>query len=237
MMHGQVPHDPRRRPARHGRRLPLARVPLSVLLVALTLLAAGCSRAYYGVWERLGKDKRDLLVDRVEDARDSQEAAREEFRSALEVFREVVEVDGGELEELYGRMEASYEDSRERAEVVRARVDRVEEVSEDLFEEWEEELDEYEDADLRARSARQLRAARTEFRGLMVAMREAEASMVPVLETFQDQVLFLKHNLNARAIAALERSAASVEADVNELIEDMERAIREANRFIEGMRA
>lgn len=208
-----------------------------LLLLAVCVLVAGCSRAYYGVWERLGKDKRDLLVDRVEDARDSQEEAREEFRSALDVFRDVVEVDGGELEELYDRMEASYEDSRERAEEVRARVDRVEEVSEDLFQEWEEELDEYEDADLRARSARQLRAARTEFRGLMAAMREAEASMAPVLETFQDQVLFLKHNLNARAIASLERSAASVEADVNELIEDMERAIREANRFIEGMRA
>lgn len=207
------------------------------LVLALGLLLSGCSRAYYGVWEQLGKDKRDLLVDRVEDARDSQQEAREEFRSALDVFREVVAVEGGELEALYDRMQAAYDRSVERAEAVRDRIDRVESVSEDLFEEWEDELDEYSDPDLRRRSAERLREARREFERLLGAMHRAEASMEPPLERFEDQVLFLKHNLNARAVASLEAETDRIASDVEALVEEMERSIREANEFIESMQA
>jgi hypothetical protein len=68
-------------------------------------------------------------------------------------------------------------------------------------------------------------------------MRRAEDKMQPVLNAFRDQVLFLKHNLNARAIAALEGTVASLEAEVATLILDMEASIEEANRFIDEMGA
>lgn len=52
---------------------------------------------------------------------------------------------------------------------------------------------------------------------------------------FYDQVLFLKHNLNARAIASLKGNVASIESDIAVLIREMEASIREANRFIDAM--
>ena len=54
------------------------------------LLLTGCESAYYGAWEKVGVHKRDILVDRVEDAAEAQEDAKEEFKSALEKFSSVV---------------------------------------------------------------------------------------------------------------------------------------------------
>lgn len=154
--------------------------PSCLLLAALLLAASGCRQAYYSTWERLGKDKRDLLVDRVMEAQQSQEDAKEQFADALEQFRSVVAVEGGALEDAYDDVASAYDRSQERAERVRDRVDEVERVAGDLFDEWDDELAEYESADLRRRSADQLRQTRARFGELLRAMRRAEASMDPV---------------------------------------------------------
>lgn len=208
-------------------------LPVSALLLAL--FVSGCSTVYYSAMERIGFEKREILANRVESARDSQEEAREQFSSALEEYRAVVEIEGGELEEVYDRLNAEFEDSEEQAEEVRERIDEVESVAEDLFEEWEAEIEEYSDPELRRESQRMLADTREEYGELMQAMRSAEASMEPVLTLFRDQVLFLRHNLNARAISSLENELASIETATTDLIQDMERAIAEASRFIESM--
>jgi len=55
------------------------------------------------------------------------------------------------------------------------------------------------------------------------------------LVAFQDQVLVLKHNLNARAIGALRSELDSIERDTANLIAQMQKAIAEANAFIDSM--
>jgi len=67
-------------------------------------------------------------------------------------------------------------------------------------------------------------------------MDAATASMDPVLSVFSDRVLYLKHNLNARAIAALDTETSSLEGDVARLIAEMERSISAADAFIKDMR-
>jgi len=66
-------------------------------------------------------------------------------------------------------------------------------------------------------------------------MKQAEKRMQPVLTVFHDQVLFLKHNLNAAAIASLKETSAGIESDVSKLIQDMNASISEANTFINQM--
>jgi DNA repair exonuclease SbcCD ATPase subunit len=205
-----------------------------LLLGALALSA--CESAYYGAMEQFGVHKRDILVDRVEEAREAQDEAREQFASALEEFSSVVEYDGGDLEEIYERLNAEFERSEDRAEDVRERVDAVERVSEALFDEWSEELEQYSNASLRRDSERQLRETRARYEELVAAMWRAEGRIAPVLDAFRDQVLYLKHNLNARAIAALRSELGSIESDVRVLLADMEAAIAESDRFIADMR-
>ena len=204
-------------------------------LVLLVLLLTACSSAYYKTMEGLGIEKRDILVDRVEDARDAQDDASEQFASALEQFRSTVNFDGGDLEKVYDRLNAEYERSVAEAEEVSERIDSVEDVAEDLFKEWELELDQYSRADLRRTSASLLNDTRKRYKQLMSTMRRAERSMEPVLVAFGDQVLVLKHNLNARAIGALRNELDSIERDTANLIAQMQKAIAEANDFIDSM--
>jgi len=196
----------------------------------------GCRSIYYGAMEKIGIEKRELMVSRVEGAREAQDDAKEQFQSALEQFQAVVRVPPSKLEATYSRLNANYERCSARADEVRRRIDGVEHVSESLFREWRSELSSYSDPGLRAASEQQMRETRRRYDELVTAMRRAEASMRPVLAKFRDQVLFLKHNLNAQAVASLQGELAGIQANVGQLIREMESAIAEADRFLASMR-
>jgi hypothetical protein len=199
------------------------------------LFLIGCRSAYFETMEAIGYHKRELLVDRVEDARESQEEAKEQFQSALETFISVLNFEGGELQEKYEKLNVEFEESESKAEAVSERIDEVEDVAEALFDEWESELDQYSDDRLRRASERKLDETRERYERLISAMRRAEGRVDPVLSVFRDQVLFLKHNLNAQAVASLQDELVSVEADITSLIREMEASIREADAFIREM--
>lgn len=203
--------------------------------LAVVLLLGGCESAYYGTMERFGFHKRDILVDRVEAAAESQQEAKEQFETAFEQFASVVEVPASELSATYEKLSDAFEDAEAKAEDVRKRIDAVESVSKALFREWETEIEQIGNDDLRRSSARQFERSQDRYQSLMAAMRRAEERMDPVLGTFRDYVLYLKHNLNAQAIASLEGELSGVEADVSTLIQDMQAAIDEARAFVDSM--
>jgi len=207
----------------------------ALLLVTCLLVAVGCQRIYYGTMETFGYHKRDLLVSRVQEARDAQEHAKEQFQSALEKFSAVVDFSGGKLEEKYKQLKTELDRSESRAEAVKNRIADVEDVAKALFDEWESELAQYSNEDLRRSSQQKLDQTRQRYSQLIGAMKRAEGKIPPVLTTFRDQVLFLKHNLNAQAVASLHDELASVEADVMSLIKEMEASIAEADAFIKAM--
>ncbi len=203
------------------------------LVVVLTMaMFTGCSTAYYGVWQKLGYEKRDILVSRVKNARDDQQQAKEQFKTTLEKFQELTNFKGGDLEAKYKKLNSEYESCQSRAESVSKRINSVDKVANDLFAEWEKELGEYSDANLRRSSQEKLNETKARYSQLIAVMRKSEAKMQPVLNAFKDQVLFLKHNLNAEAIASLHTTAAGIDSDVSQLIKDMEASINEANSFI-----
>ena len=216
------------------------RMKMSAGFVLLTLFIVlfstnACQKAYYSTMEKFGVHKRDIMVDRVEEARDSQEEAKEQFQSALEKFNQVLNFKGGKLEDKYKTLQAEYDKSETRAQEVKDRIDAVEDVSEALFDEWEDELDQYSNKSLRRDSEKKLERTRRQYEQLIKAMRRAEAKIDPVLNAFRDQVLYLKHNLNAQAIASLQSELVAVESDIAVLIKEMEKSIGEADSFIKIM--
>jgi hypothetical protein len=201
------------------------------VVIGMSLLSA-CQSAYYAAWEKVGVEKRDILVDRVEDARESQEEAEEQFSSALDEFSALLNFDGGELEDVYASLNDQYEESKHAAQDVSDRIDNIESVAEALFAEWEQELDSYTNAKLRQSSATKLRETRVRYKSMMRALRNVESSMQPVLSALQDNVLFLKHNLNASAIGAMQGELTTIKADVNTLLAEMQVAIAQSDAFI-----
>lgn len=210
---------------------------------ALGLAAAGalggCASTKIAAWEALGYAKRDQLVSDVKSARDQQEQAKQQFQSALDQFLAVTGAGAdaklADLESRYRQLQSGYDRSQSQATAVRTKIASVETVAEALFREWQGELAQYSSDAMRQASQQQLESTRAQYQRLITSMKSAAGKMDPVLAAFKDQVLFLKHNLNARAIASLQQSAAQVQTDVARLIGEMESAIAEANRFIEAM--
>jgi hypothetical protein len=182
--------------------------------------------------ESAGHHKRDILVARVENARDSLEEAKEQFQSALDKFSALTHFDGGDLEDLYRQLKIEFDYSQAKALAVKDRIDAVQDVAEALFAEWEAELEQYSNRSLRSSSRQKLKLTQQHYGQLISAMRRAESKIEPVLRVFQDQVLYLKHNLNAKAIASLEHELSAMSVSVTGLIGAMERSISRANDFM-----
>lgn len=204
---------------------------------AAALAIAGCQSMYYGALEQVGIEKRDVLVDRVDDGRDAQADAQKVFRNALERYRSVVAVDGGNLEKKYNKLAASHKRMESESKAVRGRIQDIRDVGKALFREWEAELGQYSNPSLRAQSKEQYELTLARYKTVLGAMDRAAERMDPVLAIYGDQVLFLKHNLNARAVAALEVERANIETRVETLLLEMDLAIAEASEFIAEMRS
>ncbi len=191
-----------------------------------------CRYLYYRAKESVGHHKRDIVVCRVEEACVSLEETKTQFEDALERFRDLLQVEAGSLDVRYKILKHQLDLSQAKANSVRERILSIEEVSEALFVEWEAELEQYTNRSLRAQSRTKLKSSRQRYSRLIKTMRQAEDKIQPVLAAFKDQVLFLKHNLNAQAIAALQHEFLEISLDIAQLIRAMEKSIEEANGFV-----
>ncbi|MEY3018011.1 MAG: hypothetical protein RL336_1146 [Pseudomonadota bacterium] len=208
----------------------------SIALCCLALVMGGCESMKYSALEKVGIHKRDILIDRIEDTQEAQEEGQEQFKSALEQFRSVVAFDGGELERMYQKFDDEYRACEDAANDISEHIDSVETVADALFNEWQNELNEYQNAKLRRASEKQLNDTKQRYRQILGAMRQSERAVQPVLAILHDNVLFLKHNLNARAVGSLRGELANIDREIAQLTQSMQRSITESQRFIDSLK-
>lgn len=207
-----------------------------LLGILLASFATGCRSTYYKAWEQFGVHKRDLLRKNVEGAKQDQEKAAEGFKSALTRLKEIYRFDGGNLEKYYNNLKSDYETASSRAGAVQERIDTIKQVATDLFTEWEAEIATITTPNLAFQSQQKLRDTRKRYEALIFALERSEASMKPVLARLNDQVIYLKHNLNAQAIGSLAKESVDVENEIQKLIRDMNASVAQAEAFIQGLK-
>lgn len=215
--------------------LNLAEIGRSLWYPLMRLIVAKFQKLYFRAIESVGHHKRDILISRVENARDSLEEAKGQFQTALDKFSALTQFEGGELEDLYRQLKIEFDYSAAKAQAVQDRIDSVQDVAEALFAEWETELEQYTSRNLKTSSRQKLKQTRQHYGQLITAMRRAEARIEPVLNVFQDQVLYLKHNLNAKAVISLEDELTGMTSSVAALIGAMERSIGRADEFVRAL--
>ena len=203
---------------------------------AFVLNLTGCSTAYYAAYEKFGVYKRDLLKKRVIEARDDQKAAQAQFKDALTRLKEITKFDGGNLEKTYNSLKGEYDDCAKQAETVHKRIRDVESVAADMFGEWDKENAQISTPSLRSASRQQLVDTKQRYEELHNALVSAEETMTPVLRQFNDYVLYLKHDLNAQAVASLKGEATNITTEITRLIEQMNNSIARADEFVKGMK-
>lgn len=220
-------------------RLPATR-PFVAGLAALVAVAAftpfsGCQSVYYATMEKFGVEKRDLLKRAVVNARDEQKEAQVEFKDALTRMKEMYGAQGTALESKYGKLKSDLDSCNAQAGDVRKRIKDMEQVANDLFAEWEKEISQFSNPTFASESRRQLSDTRARYGQLSSALRNAEATMEPVLKSLSEHVLFLKHNLNAAAIASLKGEATQITTQIDNLLKQMNASISEADAFIKTL--
>jgi len=206
-----------------------------IVFLAIAAGVVGCQSAYYNTMEFFGKHKRDILVDRVGDARQAQEQAKEQFASTMEQFAELADYRGTMLDEKYRTLKAEYQRCESDAKSVSDKVEKIREAANALFREWQNELDQYTSDSLRQKTETNLKQTRQRYEQLIASMERAVGKTVPVLAAFKDQVLFLKHSLNAQAFASLKGKLGTLEQETAILIRQMEASMAEADAFIREM--
>jgi len=141
----------------------------------------------------------------------------------------------GDLERMYDKLKNSYAGCEAQADDVHKRIENMEGVARSMFAEWEKEINQYSNPTLAEKSRSQLQQTQERYAQLSKFVRDSESSMKPVLSQLKDQVLFLKHNLNAAAIGSLKGEATSIQSQIQDLIARMNSSIEEADRFIKTL--
>lgn len=210
----------------------------SVAVLALfgLLFTAGCRSMYNATMENVfGYEKRELFKKSVTALQTDQKEAQAEFKDALTRLKELYGFQGGELESIYGKVKRSYERCDGEAKDVHKRIENMEDLARSMFSEWEKEIQQYTNPNLAASSREQLRLTKDRYAQLSRTVREAESSMQPVLAQLKDNVLYLKHNLNASAIGSLQGEAANIQKQIEELLTRMNASIAESDQFIQSL--
>jgi len=210
-------------------------IPALLVLFALVFAAVGCRSMYYSTMEAFGREKRHILKSDIEKVSAEQNKAGEQFKDTLTRLKEMYGFEGGDLEKTYRKLQSDHEDCSARAAAVRSRIADMEQVAGDLFKEWEKEIKEISSRDLRSKSEESLRQTRRRYDRLDEAVNLAADRMDPVLTQLNDYVLYLKHNLNAQAVGSLKVEADKIEEHVNQLVEDIQKSVGEAQEFLKAL--
>lgn len=205
-------------------------------LLALASLC-GCTQLYYKAQEKIGNEKRDILVDRIKKGRHEQEEARKQYQTTFEAFQAATGYKGGKTEEVYKKLKSEYDEAADRSKKVADRIASIEHVSNDMFAEWEGELRRMNRGELWNKSNVLLKSTRKRYAELIRKMKAVDARSKPLLRSFEDQVLFIKHNLNSQAISSLKSTIGKMDGEVQALIRDIEVSTKEADAFIASLPA
>ncbi len=215
---------------------PLVIPVLSALVMFTLLFTAGCRSVYNATMENVfGYEKRELFKKSVTALQSEQKDAQKEFKDALTRLKELYGFQGGELESVYGKVKSSHDRCDSEAKAVHTRIGNMEDLARSMFNEWEKEIQQYTNPSLAAASREQLRLTKDRYAQLSRTVRDAEATMQPVLGQLKDNVLFLKHNLNASAIGSLQGEATNIQKQIEELLTRMNASIAESDKFIQSL--
>lgn len=206
-----------------------------VLVFALTFSFVNCTKLYYSTWEAFGKQKRDLLRDQVEGLAKDQQAVNDEFKDALSKLRSLYGSPHTELAAAYDQLEGDFDDAKAKSDALSHRIDKVESIAQDLFAEWDGEIGKLKTPKYKEDSRQKLKLTRQRFAKLQTSMHKAKKDLAPVLGSLEEQVLYLKHNLNAQALGSIQGEVRAIEGDYKSLTSSMQKAISESQSFLKSL--
>ena len=192
----------------------LQRLPSRLLVFTLALLVAGCasSGAKESVQEVEG------LASRIERVHETAERAKERARGAVDRLSSLVAPDfDGDAVAAYMDLVDAVELSERDAERLRGELEPMRKAAEQVFAQWEADLEAYSSPRIRQRSSERLAVTRQRFDAIVKSLTPALDSLDTFHAALRDQVLFLEHDLNREAAALVQPEAMRLAQDAGRI--------------------
>ncbi len=206
------------------------------ILTGMVLGAMGCNNSLgYNLQEAMGTPKRQVMVSRVQDTRDSMKDTKKAFASALQQFGSVYKEGGSKLENKYVILKKEYENCNSKASELRRQIANVKSIGQVLFAEWQKELDQFTNEQMRKLSETKMQQTREKYVAMTTGMDRVSARMTPALNSMNDQLLNIKHSLNALITVSLEEELIQLRTHTDSLMAEIDSAVEHCNTFIGSM--
>ena len=208
---------------------------VTALLVLLTMLAGCQVSPYYASMERLGVSRGEVLAERVDAARDAQRHSQKALSSALSRLELALSASPSTFSREREALTEALETSRDAQRELAWRLEEADEAAEAVFSQWREELDAYRDDRYRELSEQQLARSRARYAELRDGLGASRDQMQPLTATLDDAALLLKHEENARDMAALGDRVSLMGDEMATLTTRAERIDRETDALVEAL--
>jgi len=205
------------------------RAVAAVLVYVFLIFIVGCGNAY----KASGQYKRELLLNRIEKARQCHDQAREQFEVVLANYTSIIDGKGGDIRTKYNKLNRECKRAESIDEDMSKRIKEVEKVGKPLFRDWEDELNQYQDEQLRRTSEEQLDLTRSKYLKCIHSIKACQAKVKDVIALINDQILFLSHNLNSKALTTFKKDTSYLKDEISGLVKQMQNAVKETETFID----
>ena len=178
------------------------------------------------------KNKHDLLLERLEETVALQEETKQYLLEAYDVLASV----SGDVVEVDAQVDTltkTYEQSEDIAQNLKKQMKAVDRLAKGLFIEWRRELRQYDNKNLRAKSAENLKKTKDQYQALHLALKKSYQSVEPLLSLLHDNQLYLKHNRSETAMQGFQQEVESAGTQMDSMIETIELSIEESQAFAE----
>jgi hypothetical protein len=201
---------------------------LSLFLMFYTLAGSGAAQS-------LDSPNLQPLAKRATQAIAAQQAAVEQFQTDRQALLALANSEESDLKTPYRALFHAYNDSIEVVVAVSSAVANVDQTASEIFREWEEEIEVYTDARLKADSQANFAKTQQSYESLIRSLRQTEAKLDPTLAALKGNVTHFKHQLTASGLASRKPELLALEQDIAGLINSLNTSIASCDAFIRSV--
>jgi len=206
---------------------------LGTLVLALALAAsAGCASNKPGA----GLVQVDQLVTSIEKVHTSSEMAQQRVTESLAALRSLVALDfGDDVVGAYAKTEIALAESTRQLGAFDEDVQEMKSMAEPVFKKWAEDLDSFTNLEMRLKSQNRLAQTRQRYDAIVLSVEPTQAAFAALHQQISDCALFLKHDLNAAACAALRPDVEALSMATDQLDEQLAKCQSAAKDYVEAV--
>ncbi len=176
------------------------------------------------------KSKHDLLFEQIEESIALQQETKQYIEQAYDVLANVSD-DVGDVEGQKKEINQAYQQSESLAQKLKAKITKVDRTAKTLFIEWRRELRQYNNKNLREKSAQNLDNTKQQYATVRESMQKSYQSIEPLLRLLHDNELYIKHNRSVAAMQGFQSEVKAAGSNIDGILADIETAITDSEAF------